>query len=56
MGKTPRFQCRGPGFNPWLGNWIPHATQLSLHAATKTQRTQNTSINYLKKEDQFRLP
>ena len=18
--KTPHFQCRGPGFNPWLGN------------------------------------
>ena len=21
--KTPRFQCRGCGFNPWLGNKIP---------------------------------
>ena len=28
-------QCRGPGFNPWSGNWIPHATTKKLHAATK---------------------
>ena len=25
MAKTPRSQCRGPGFNPWSGNEIPHA-------------------------------
>ena len=23
--KTPRFQCRGCGFDPWMGNKIPHA-------------------------------
>ena len=23
--KTPFSQCRSLGFNPWLGNWIPHA-------------------------------
>ena len=26
MSKTLCSQCRGPGFNPWLGNKIPHAT------------------------------
>ena len=25
VGKTPCSQCRGHGFDPWLGNWIPHA-------------------------------
>ena len=33
--KTPSSQCRGPGFNPWSGNWIPQATTESSHAATK---------------------
>ena len=22
---SPCSQCRGPGFEPWSGNWIPHA-------------------------------
>ena len=25
VAKTLCSQCRGPGFNPWLGNKIPHA-------------------------------
>ena len=25
MVKTPSFQCRKPGFNPWLVNLIPHS-------------------------------
>ena len=25
--KTPRFHCRGHGFDPWLGTKIPHAVQ-----------------------------
>ena len=25
---TPSSQCRGPGFNPWSGNWIPHAATI----------------------------
>ena len=25
VGKTPHSQCTGPGFDPWSGNWIPHA-------------------------------
>ena len=24
--KTPGSQRRGPGFNPWSGNWVTHAT------------------------------
>ena len=25
VAKTPCFQCRGPGFDPWSGKYIPHA-------------------------------
>ena len=25
VAKTPRSQYKGPWFNPWLGNQIPHA-------------------------------
>ena len=35
VAKTPGSQCRGPRFNPWLGNWIPHATTKSLHPTAK---------------------
>ena len=37
VAKTPCFYCKGPRFNPWLGNWIPHAPIKSSHAATKTE-------------------
>ena len=37
-------QCRGPRFDPWLGNWIPHA-------ATKTQHSQiNKHLNKMSEE------
>ena len=39
MAKTLRSQCRGPGFDPWSGNWIPHATK----------KTQHNQINKYKK-------
>ena len=29
VAKTLHLQCRGSGFDPWSGNWIPYA-------ATKT--------------------
>ena len=32
--KTLRSQCRGPGFNPWLGNQIPHAATKKISCAT----------------------
>ena len=41
MAKTPCSQCRKPGFNPWSGNKIPHAT-------TKTCLSQIKSINQTK--------
>ena len=28
--------AEGPGFDPWSGNWIPHATAESLHATSKS--------------------
>ena len=40
VAKTPHSQCRGPMFNPWSGNYIPHATAKSSHAATKTGYSQ----------------
>ena len=35
--KTPCFQCRAPGFDPWSGNYIPHAITKSPRAAAKIQ-------------------
>ena len=35
VAKTPHFQCKRPGFNPWSGNQIPFATTKSLHTATE---------------------
>ena len=26
MARTLHSQCRGPGFNPWSWNYIPHGT------------------------------
>ena len=40
VAKTLHSQCRGPRFDPWSGNNIPHATSKGLHAATKTQHSQ----------------
>ena len=48
VAKTLRFQCKGPRFDPWLGNWIPHATAKSLHAATKTWHSQINNLKFLK--------
>ena len=46
MAKTPLFQCRGPGSDPWSGNLI-------LQAATNTQGSQ---INMgKKKKNQIQL-
>ena len=33
--RTSSSQSRGPKFDPWSGNWIPHATTKNLHATTK---------------------
>ena len=41
VAKTPSSQCKGPRFNPWLGNWFPHATTKKiLLVTTKTQGSQ----------------
>ena len=34
VSKTPCSQ-RGPGFDPWSGNWIPPASTKSLHSTTE---------------------
>ena len=28
--ETPSSQCQGPGFDPWLGNYIPGAATEDL--------------------------
>ena len=33
VAEAPRCQCRGPGFDPWSGSYIPYA-------ATKTWQSQ----------------
>ena len=40
VAKAPLSQCRGPGFNVWSGNWIPHATANGSYSTTKTQCSQ----------------
>ena len=32
VAKTPCSQCRGPRFDPWSGNKIPHAAAKSRHS------------------------
>ena len=41
VAKTPLSQCRGSGFNPLSGNYIPHTTTKSSHAATKDPAFRN---------------
>ena len=40
MAKTLICQGRGPEFDPWLGNKIPHTATKGPHAATETQCSQ----------------
>ena len=42
VAKIPCSLCRGHRFDPWSGNWIPHAATKSLHAAMKNQRSHTT--------------
>ena len=28
MAKSPHSQCKGPRFNTWLRNWIPHVNKI----------------------------
>ena len=50
MAKTPHSQCRGPGFDPWSGNQVPHAKTKSSHTTTNkilraTTKTLHSQIN-----------
>ena len=40
VAMTPCSQCRGPRFDPWSGNQVPHAAIKSSYAVTKTQHNQ----------------
>ena len=56
MVKTPHSQCRGPGFDPWSGNQVPHAatkrshptTKKILHATIKTLHSQISEFFFFK--------
>ena len=40
MAKTPSSQCRGPRFNPCLGNKTPHAATKTWHHQRKKGKTE----------------
>ena len=40
------FQCRGPGFDPWLGYQVPHATQCGLKIPKKRKNHNAHQIDY----------
>ena len=42
VAKIPCYQCRGPRFDLWSRNKIPHATTSSLHATTKKKKKKQT--------------
>ena len=48
VAKTLYSQCRGPGFNPWSGNWIPQAT-------AKTKNSQINKNKYIFKKNKTLL-
>ena len=35
VARTLCSWCRGPGFSPWSGDWIPYAATKILHATNK---------------------
>ena len=49
MAKTPRYKCRGPGFDPWLGTRLLMWQLKILHALTETQHSQINIYNTLKR-------
>ena len=51
VAKTPCSQCNGPRFNPWSGNYTPHAT-VNMEdpcAKMKTQHSQRSRLINIKK-------
>ena len=47
VAKTPCSRCRGPRFDPWSENYIPHAATKSSHAATKDPKCHNQRSHML---------
>ena len=37
VAKTPHSQYGGSAFDPWSGNWSPHATTKSSHGSRKIE-------------------
>ena len=46
VARTLQSQCREPGFDPWLGNYIPHATT-KTHLSKKKKKKVNIKKNTL---------
>ena len=57
VAKTPCSECRGPGFDPWSGNEIPHATTKSFHTPAKEPHAETNTwcSQKKKKKDSFCL-
>ena len=65
MAETPHSLHRGPRFNPWLENWIPHTTtkdpicsnkrshvsQQKLKILHATTKTQQNQIKWKREEE-----
>ena len=45
VAKTPCSQCRGPGFDPWSGNKIPHVLTPQLKILSAATKTLSSQIN-----------
>lgn len=47
---------QGPEFDPWLGNWIPHATTKRAHnAQLKKKRKTNEPSSFMGREQRLCL-
>ena len=44
VAKTLCSQCKGPGFNHWLGSWIPQGTTKDPTCCNKDQRSRVTQL------------
>ena len=45
--KTQSSQCRGPGFNPWSGNYVSHAPAKTWHSQINKYWKNNKQIGMI---------
>ena len=52
--RTLCFQCKGCGFDPWLGNWdpcLPHWASLVAQMVENPPAMQETLVRFMGRED-----